>query len=240
MSGLVRAKNREAHARWWAENPIEPIRLQWAAMAREAGGGFDLISVDPPWTFNSNSVLNPGKNPRRHYHTAPLDWIKALPIRELAAPDSLIWLWATNPLLDRAFEVLQAWDVRFCTAGHWAKTTKSGGLAFGTGFVLRGAGEPFLIAKIGRPATSRSVRSVILGARREHSRKPVEAFAAQRQLMPSARRIEVFAREAQEGFARWGDETEKFNQEGPDDDRATDRARGPEKGLPGAEAGEGR
>lgn len=205
-------KREIAECEWWGRNPIEAVEAEWQAL--RPAGGFELVMIDPPWAFSSNSVMKPGKNPRRHYQTAPLGWIKALPIRTLCADNALIWLWATNPLLDRAFEVLRAWDVRFCTAGHWAKTTKSGGLAFGTGFVLRGAGEPFLIGKVGRPKTSKSVRSVILGRVREHSRKPETAFAAARQLMPDAARIEVFAREGHEGFAIWGDQVDKFD-EGP-------------------------
>ena len=74
-------------------------------------------------------------------------------------------------------------------------------LAFGTGYRLRCAGEPFLIATRGKPKTSRRVRNVIEGPRRQHSRKPEEAFAAAEAMMPDARRIEVFSRQPRPGWA---------------------------------------
>ena len=177
-------------------------------------GGFDLIMADPPWSFATFSDKGHKKSAQAHYTCASLDWIKALPVADLAAPDCLLWLWATNPMLPQAFEVLTGWGFTFKTAGHWVKMGSSGKLAFGTGYILRSAGEPFLIGTIGKPKTSRSVRSVILGPRREHSRKPNEAFAAAEALMPDARRIELFSRQPRDGWTVWGDEAEKFGAEG--------------------------
>jgi len=105
---------------------------------------------------------------------------------------------------------LEAWGFTFKTAGHWVKRGASGKLAFGTGYVLRSAGEPFLIGAIGKPKTTRSVRSVIEGPRREHSRKPDEAYAAAQALMPDAKRLDLFAREHRAGWDTFGNEAEKF------------------------------
>lgn len=205
-------KTEAARLKWWAENPMPPIARQWGEM--RPAGGYDLIMADPPWTYRSNSGAKPGRNVLKHYATSPADWIKALPVEwALAAPNCLLWLWATNPTLPLALEVMTAWGFEFCTAGHWAKTTKHGKLAFGTGYVLRGAGEPFLIGKRGSPKTvSRSVRSVIMGQVREHSQKPEEAYAAAEALMPDARRIEVFSRMTRPGWACWGKEAGKLDQ----------------------------
>lgn len=204
-------KSELARQKWWEENPIGPIARDWGLM--RPVGGFNFIMIDPPWAFSSNSIDKPGKNVRRHYETAPIEWIKALPVREALASDhTLIWLWGTNPLLDRAFEVLKAWGFRFTTSGHWAKLTVSGKQFFGTGHTLRGAGEPFLIGKIGNPKTTKSVRSVILGVTREHSRKPEEGFVAAQRLMPwpETRRIEVFSRTDRPGWTTWGNEKGKI------------------------------
>jgi N6-adenosine-specific RNA methylase IME4 len=199
-------------ADFWARHPISAVAKAW--MAIRPVGGFNMLMIDPPWSFNSNTGDNPGRNVRAHYETAPLDWIKALPVRDaLAADDALIWLWATNPMLDKAFEVLRAWRCRFSTAGHWVKTTPKGNLSFGGGHVLRSAGEPFLIGRIGRPVvTGKNVRGVIVAQRREHSRKPDEAFRAAEMLMPEARRIEVFSRQARPGWSAWGNEVTKFSE----------------------------
>lgn len=66
-----------------------------------------------------------------------------------------------------------------------------------------------LIGTIGRPRVSRSVRSVIEGPVREHSRKPDEAFAAAEQLCGDVPRIELFSREPRHGWDTFGDEPNK-------------------------------
>jgi N6-adenosine-specific RNA methylase IME4 len=177
--------------------------------------GFDLIMADPPWAFKTYSDKGHAKAAQSHYECMSISDIKALPVGHLMAPDAVLWLWATNSMLDQAFDVLRAWGVRFVTAGTWVKRTAHGKLAFGTGYRLRCANEPFLLATNGNPATARNVRSVIEGPVREHSRKPDEAFAeAARLVAPisNARKLELFARESREGWATWGNEATKFDQ----------------------------
>ncbi len=100
--------------------------------------------------------------------------------------------------------------------------------AFGTGYLVRSANEPFLIGTRGKPETSRSVRSVVSSGivddidalanigftieavTREHSRKPDEAFLAAEKLMPCANRLELFSRQERENWSVWGNQTEKF------------------------------
>lgn len=173
---------------------------------------YQLLMVDPPWSFAHFSAKGRVKSAQAHYACMSLDDIKALPVRALAAPDAVLMLWATNPLLPRAVEVMDAWGFTFKTAGHWVKKTKTGKLAFGTGYILRGAGEPFLIGTVGKPKTSRSVRSIIEGPVREHSRKPEEAFAWAEALMPEARRVELFARQTRPRWDAWGAEVGKFDE----------------------------
>lgn len=174
-------------------------------------GSYDLIMADPPWNFKNYSKKGEGKGAAGQYRCMSLDDIKALPVASLAARDCLLWLWATNPLLPQALEVMQAWGFKYKTAGHWSKKTKTGKQAFGTGYILRAAGEPFLIGVRGNPKTSRVVRSVVEGLAREHSRKPVEAYIAAERLMPGARRLDLFSREGRSGWDAWGDEAGKFD-----------------------------
>lgn len=170
-----------------------------------------MMMVDPPWAFKLRSEVNVEKSAQGKYKCMTLDDIKTLPVADLAAPDCLLWLWATNPMLPQAFEVLNAWGFTFKTAGHWAKTTKNGKQAFGTGYILRCAGEPFLIGTRGKPKTSRSVRSVILGPVREHSRKPDEAYRAAEILAGDVRRADLFSRQTRPGWDGWGFENGKFD-----------------------------
>lgn len=179
-------------------------------LALRPAGGFGLIMADPPWDFETRSPKGAGKSPQAHYSVQPLDWIKSVPVAAIAAPDCLLWLWATNPMLPQALDVIAAWGFEFKTGGHWVKRTKHGRLTFGTGYIFRSAGEPYLVGTRGRPRTTKSVRSIVEGVVREHSRKPDEAFEAAERLMPDVQRIELFSRQARPGWRSWGDQVDKF------------------------------
>lgn len=167
--------------------------------------------ADPPWQFKTRSSKGvTAKGAGGQYDLMTLDDIKAMEVANIAAKDCVLWLWATNPMLPQAFEVMSSWGFTFKTAGHWVKRTKHGKLAFGTGYLLRCAGEPFLIGTRGQPKTSRSVRSVVEGPIREHSRKPDEAFQAAELMIPGARRLELFSRQERLGWDVWGNQVDRF------------------------------
>lgn len=171
---------------------------------------YGLIMADPPWQYENWSEAGEGKNAAQKYTCQTLDWVKSLPVGHLASRDCVLWLWATNPLLDQAFDVMRAWGFTFKTAGHWSKKTTTGKQAFGTGYILRCAGEPFLIGTMGDPKTAKNVRSVIEGPVREHSRKPEEAFEAAERLVPNVTRIELFSRQERPNWDVMGDQVGKF------------------------------
>ncbi len=194
-------------------------------------GGFDLIVADPPWLYKNWSTHGTEKNAMAHYDCTPIEWIKALPVQILAADDCLCFLWATNPMLPEAMQVLDAWGFTFKTAGTWVKRSKHGKDAFGTGYIFRSSNEPIIIGTRGKPRTKRSTRSTVASyedcdlkdfpnsvitieaAIREHSRKPDEAFTAAEKLMPDAKRIELFSRQARKGWAAWGNQIDKFQED---------------------------
>lgn len=171
---------------------------------------YGLIMADPPWTFDAWSEGGNEKNAKAQYDCMGLDAIKAMPVGDLAGRDCVLWLWATNPLLPQAIDLMRAWGFTYKTAGHWSKKTKNGKQAFGTGYVLRCAGEPFLIGTMGEPRTARNVRSVIEGEVREHSRKPEETYVAAETLVPNVERLDLFSRQERSGWDCFGNETEKF------------------------------
>jgi N6-adenosine-specific RNA methylase IME4 len=199
-------------------------------------GGFGLIMADPPWSYEMRSEKGYEKAPESQYQTMPLAEIKALPVEALAAPDCLLWLWAVNPQLPQALDVLKAWGFTFKTAGTWLKRSTHGKVSFGTGYILRSSNEPFLIGTRGSPKTTRGTRSAVVGkivtehyeisdegtdlwprvcitldARSfGHSRKPDEAFRACEELMPNARKLELFSRTDRSGWTTWGNEAGKF------------------------------
>lgn len=173
-------------------------------------GGFGLIMADPAWPSDMWSEAGLSKSPEAHYETMPVEEIRAMPVEALAARDSLLWLWVRGAQLENGISVLQAWGFALKTMGWWPKMTPKGKQCFGQGYILRNAGEPFLIGTRGAPKTTKGVRDTIFGVRREHSRKPDEAFAQAEKLMPDARRLELFSRQQRPGWTVWGNETTKF------------------------------
>lgn len=171
---------------------------------------YQLIMIDPPWHFRLYSEKGEEKSAQAQYRCMDADAIAALPVADLAARDCLLWMWATAPMLDQQIAILKRWGFAFKTSGVWVKTTVNERIAFGTGYLLRNAHEPFLIGTRGEPKTRRDVRSVVMGQVREHSRKPDEGYAAAERLMPDARRADVFARQRRPGWEAFGDEIEKF------------------------------
>lgn len=170
--------------------------------------------IDPPWQHVARSSKGvTEKSAGGKYDTMPMHRIKQLPVYHLFDDDAVLWCWGTHALIDQQIECVRAWGFDFSTTGVWVKFTVNGKLSFGTGQRLRCASEPFIIATKGAPRTTKSVRTVIEGPLREHSRKPDEAYAAAEQLMPGHDivRYDIFSRESRPGWTTWGRERTKFD-----------------------------
>lgn len=174
---------------------------------------YDFMMADPPWRFDTWSLKGKKhKSPEAHYKTLPLEVIASFPVGHLASRDAVLWLWGTHPMIDQQLWVMKQWGFRFVTSGVWVKRTRRGKLGFGTGYRLRSASEPFLIGTNGDPTTARTVRTVVEGPLRRHSEKPDQAYKAAEEMMPAARRIELFSRTNRPSWDTWGDEVGKFGE----------------------------
>ena len=173
---------------------------------------YDLIMADPPWHIELYSENGEAKAPQAQYKTMALHEIMALDVGHLASRDCVLWLWAINPMLPQAIQVLEAWGFTFKTAGHWSKKTKTGKQAFGTGYILRAAGEPFLIGTMGQPDyKAKNVRSVIEAEVGRHSAKPDLAFKeAARLVGDQAWKLELFSRQERDGWDVFGNEVQSL------------------------------
>lgn len=172
-------------------------------------GQFDVILADPPWTFASNSVVKPGRNPRRHYPTMSLDQIAALPVSTLAAPSALLLMWVTVPLAHRAHDVMRAWGFSYVSQVVWIKDR------IGMGYWARNRHEMLYIGKRGGfpcPVPALFPDSVIMGQQREHSRKPDQVHQVIDARLGHLRRCEMFARAPRRGWTVWGNQTDKFQE----------------------------
>ncbi len=175
---------------------------------------YSLIMIDCAWHFETRSKAGEEKSPQAKYRTMTLDGIAALPVADLACENCLLWMWATAPMLDVQMDIMKGWGFRFSTSGVWVKTTTTGKLAFGTGYVFRNSHEIVLIGTRGEPkAVSKSIRSTIMAPVREHSRKPDEAYEAARALVPYGRAADVYSRESRQGWESFGDQAGMFDEQ---------------------------
>ncbi len=181
---------------------------------------YRVIYADPPWTFSTYSRKGKGRSAEAHYDCMTLSDIKALPVAEWASDDCVLLLWATDPLLEKAFDVIRAWGFTYKTVGfYWVKLNKSAprlvyderSFFTGLGFWTRANPEPCLLATRGRPHRSRAdVPKLIVSPRREHSRKPDEVYKRVEALCEGPY-LEIFARSRRDGWFAWGPETDVFD-----------------------------
>ena len=170
-------------------------------------GQYGLIMADPNWSFKTYSENGLTKSPQNHYACASLDQICEINVAGMAAPDCLLWLWATNPMLPQALRVMEAWGFTFKTAGTWLKMSKTysprypGKLSWGTGYLLRSTNEPYLLGVRGKPKVhGADVPSGFRAAVREHSRKPDSAYRAAKTLRPDCPALDLYSREERDGW----------------------------------------
>ena len=174
---------------------------------------FDMCMVDWPWRHEAWSDKGiTSKSAGGQYDTMSIDEIASWPLADLGRGNAVFWIWATHAMIDQQIAVTRRQGLTFSTTGVWVKRTVNNKLAFGTGQRLRCASEPFIIATLGAPLTAKSIRTVIEGPIREHSRKPDEAYRAAESLYPAAlNRADIFARESRLGWTAFGNEARKFN-----------------------------
>lgn len=173
---------------------------------------YSWIDADCPWDFSLFSVKGGKKSAQKHYKCLPLDEIKAFPVQDLAAPDCVLSLWGTAPMLRQQMSVLDAWGFKYKTEMIWRKVTALGKQTFGPGYIVRGSHEPVLIATRGSPHfVAKNVRSCFDGLRREHSRKPDEFYDLVDRMLPKGRRAKLFSRESRPGWETWGDQEKLFD-----------------------------
>lgn len=170
---------------------------------------YGIILADPPWAYHVWSKKDAGRTAESHYPTMRLADIRALPVGELAADDCALFLWVTLPNLREAFSVIEAWGFTYKTVAFvWVKQNrKTPSLFWGMGYWTRANAELCLLATKGRPKRqSAAVHQVILSPIEMHSKKPDAARKRIVTLMGDIPRVELFARQAEQGWDVWGNE----------------------------------
>ena len=177
--------------------------------------GYNLVYADPAWAFDNWSDKGEDRNANQHYPTMTVDEVAALPVGELASDRCALAMWVTDPLLDRAIDVMKYWGFRFTTVLFtWTKEKPSGAEHIGTGYYTRANPEMCLLGMMGSmPVRDRGVRQWRHAPVREHSRKPDEFADDLVRLFGDVPRVELFARTRRPGWDAWGNQITKFEGE---------------------------
>jgi len=148
---------------------------------RRIVGEFGTILADPPWQFsNRTGKMAPEHQRLLRYPTMTLEDIMALPVQNVAAAQSHLYLWVPNALLAEGLEVMKHWGFTYKSNLVWYKTRKDGGPdGRGVGFYFRNVTELILFGIRGKLRTldpGRRQVNIIATNKREHSRKPDEQY----------------------------------------------------------------
>ena len=170
-------------------------------------GRYRCLVIDPPWPIEKLIRVADPNDLTFDYPSMTLDEIAALPIADLADESGChVYLWTTHKHLPDALALFDCWGVRYQCLMTWVKN-----LGF-TPYSWMYSTEHVLFGRVGSLALLRQgLRLDFSAARREHSRKPDEFYELVRLASP-APRLEMFAREARDGFTPWGNETGRFDE----------------------------
>lgn len=167
---------------------------------------YNVIYADPPWSYknkNTGGTMKSGAESK--YPTMTLDEICNLPIKDISEKDSVLFLWATVPLMPEAFQVLNAWGYNYKTMLTWRKV-----MSLGMGFWFRGQCEHLLLGVKGSVKAFRLQEPNFIQSKvGKHSEKPQEfreLIERATSNMENIKRIELFARSKSKGWDTWGNE----------------------------------
>ena len=143
------------------------------------------------------------------YQTMSIEAICALPVQRVANDSCHLYLWCPNALLPWGLQVIEQWGFEYKGNVIWYKVRKDGGPdGRGVGFYFRNVTEMLLFGVRGHLRTlapGRRQVNLIASRKREHSRKPDEAYDVIESCSLGPY-LELFAREPRPGWVQWGDE----------------------------------
>jgi len=165
-----------------------------------AGHLFPTLYADPPWQYRNKS----SRGAANHYRTMPIEEITALPVAQLAAPKSALFLWTTWAFLPEALRLVAAWGFDWKTGSVWCKPQ------LGLGNYFRKCTELLLLGTRGGLQFKCPIKGdwFVQSRGKKHSCKP-ERFRALIEMAVPGPRLELFGRHIADNWAVWGDQIQR-------------------------------
>lgn len=163
---------------------------------------FNVIYADPPWQYDNTGVIASAET---HYKTMSIEELCAMDFK--VSDNAALFLWVTNPFLQDAFDVVEAWGFEYKTNIVWIKREL---VKPGVGFYVRGRHELLYICTRGSFVPDMEgkepLSSIIESPVREHSQKPEDVYQVIETMYPNGKYLELFARQKRDGWECWGNE----------------------------------
>lgn len=168
-------------------------------------GKYQVIYADPPWEYEFSQ--SESRSIEAHYPTMTTEEICELKNRIPTNSDAVLFLWATNPKIEEALSVIEAWGFEYKTNMVWVKDK------IGLGYYWRQQHELLLLARKGNmpiPDPANRTSSVLVAPRLGHSQKPGAVYEMIEHMYPKPANypndyyLELFARVYRTGWDSWG------------------------------------
>jgi N6-adenosine-specific RNA methylase IME4 len=186
--------------------PTEAIRqIKRERIEKEAPaptGKYRVIYADPPWSYG-NTQPDYHTEQRDHYPVMPMSDICAIPVREWAEDDSVLFLWVTSPILEEAFQVIRSWGFKYKASFVWDKVHHNMGH-------YNSVRHEFLLVCVRgscQPDVRKLFDSVQSIERTQHSKKPDEFYGIIETIYTHGDRLEMFSRRARNGWKAYGNQS---------------------------------
>jgi N6-adenosine-specific RNA methylase IME4 len=164
-------------------------------------GKFQVIYADPAWKYG-NSMPEYFTEQANHYSLMTIEEICNMPILEMADKNAALFMWVTSPILEEAFQVVNAWGFEYKTSFIWDK------IKHNMGHYSSVRHEILLLCIRGSyPKQSSNLRdSVYSEERTKHSKKPDYFYELIEEMYPNSNKIELFSRNKREGWHSYGNQ----------------------------------
>lgn len=168
-----------------------------------------VILEDFEWHFETRSAAGMDRHAANHYETAadaltPAEIVARTAERfTIAAPDCVAFMWATNPHLWIAMQVMALRGFSYKSNYAWGKDK------IGPGYWNREKHELLLIGVKGNipcPAPGTQWDSLITAPRGAHSEKPDCVYEMIETYFPTLPKVELNARKVRAGWIGWGNQ----------------------------------
>jgi len=163
-------------------------------------GKFTIFLADPPWQFDNAGFTQSAAS---HYPTMSTEEICNMKIPDISKKDAILFLWATNAMIQDALLVMKSWGFEYKSNLVWVKSS-----GVGIGWFVDSRHELLLIGVKGqglhpewKPISWQSAEKT------RHSKKPELFYEIIEKMYPRQKYIELFLRgNPREGWSGWGNE----------------------------------